>query len=61
VVEALNSRPTSPLLPPAPLLLEALVTAEQWLRLARSQELWAAVVVVQLREILQADADEAQG
>jgi hypothetical protein len=42
------------------LLLEALVTAEQWLRLARSQELWAREEAVRLLAALQADAAEAQ-
>jgi hypothetical protein len=42
------------------LLLEALVTAEHWLRLARSQELWAEAV--QLRELaLLVDSTATQG
>jgi hypothetical protein len=41
------------------LLLEVLARAQQWLRLARSQELWAGMEAVQLRVVLQADAAEA--
>jgi len=44
------------------LLLEALVTAEHCLRLARSQELWAEAEAVQLRELaLLVDSTATQG